>query len=207
MEPFVGQIMQVGFSFAPRGWAMCAGQLVAIQQNTALFSLLGTNFGGNGQSTFGLPDARGRVLTGTGTGPALAPVVLGEVAGTQNTSLTIANMPAHNHAAVFAGAVGTLGAQVQAKSGIPQAQLSDTPAAGSFLANTADPEVSGTPLIYAPASSAGTAVNMGGCSVTGAPGGTVTIGATGSSLPFSIQQPYLGITTIIATEGVFPSRN
>lgn len=207
MEPFMGQIMQVGFSFAPRGWALCAGQMVGISQNSALFSLLGTNFGGNGQTTFGLPDARGRVFTGTGSGPGLSPVVLGEIAGTPNTALTINNMPAHNHGAVFTGAVGTLGVQAQAKTGIPEAQLTDTPSAGAFLANTADPVVSGTPLIYAPASASGTAVNMGGASVTGAPGGTVTIGATGGSLPFSILQPYLGVTTIIATEGIFPSRN
>jgi microcystin-dependent protein len=207
MEPYMGQIMQVGFSFAPRGWALCWGQIIGIAQNSALFSLLGTTFGGNGQTTFGLPDARGRVFTGVGSGPGLPPVVLGEIGGTPNTTLTINNMPAHNHVAAFTGTVGTLGAQVQAKSGIAQAQLSDTPSAGCFLANTADPEVSGTPLIYAPASSAGTAVNIGGSSVTGAPGGTVTIGSTGGSLPFSIQQPYLGITTIIATEGIFPSRN
>ncbi len=207
MEPYMGQIMQVGFSYAPRGWALCWGQMVSVAQNTALFSLLGTNFGGNGQTTFGLPDARGRVFTGVGSGPALPPVVLGEVGGTPNATLTIGNMPAHNHAAAFTGAVGSLGAQVQAKTGVAEAQLTDGPSAGAFLANTADPVVSGTPLIYAPASAAGTAVNMGGASVTGTPGGTVTIGNTGGSLPFSIQQPYLGITTIIATAGIFPSRN
>ena len=207
MEPFMGQIMQVGFSYAPRGWLTCQGQILAISQQSALFSLLGTTFGGNGQNTFALPDSRGRMFLGTGQGPGLQPFSLGQIGGTENTTLMIPNMPAHNHTAVFTPSGGSFTGQVQAKSGIAQAQLSDTPTDGCFLANTADPEVSGTPLIYAPATSGGTPVNIGGVSVTGSTGGSVTVGLNGGTQPFSVLSPYLAVTTIIAVEGVFPSRN
>lgn len=96
-DPFLGQIMMVGFNFAPRGWATCDGQLMAISQNTALFALLGTQFGGNGQTTFGLPDLRGRVPIHQGQGPALTPRVMGEISGVENVQLNANQMPAHNH--------------------------------------------------------------------------------------------------------------
>lgn len=96
-EPFIGQIMCAGFNFAPQGWAELNGQLLSISQNTALFSLIGTTYGGNGQSTFGLPDMRGRTLLHAGQGPGLSPRVQGEVSGTEDTTLAIANMPPHAH--------------------------------------------------------------------------------------------------------------
>ncbi|MGC2236233.1 MAG: tail fiber protein [Pyrinomonadaceae bacterium] len=96
-EPFLGQINIFPYNFAPRGWAFCQGQLLSIAQNTALFSLLGTTFGGNGQTTFALPDMRGRVANSSGQGPGLASYDLGEVSGTQSVTLTIETMPAHNH--------------------------------------------------------------------------------------------------------------
>lgn len=206
-EPYIGQIMQVGFSFAPRGWMTCQGQILSVAQNTALFSLLGTVYGGNGQSTFGLPDARGRGFIGSGQGPGLQPYSQGQIGGTENTVLTSAQMPMHTHAATFTPGAGSFTGQLEAKSGVPQSQLSDTPTAGCFLANTADPEVSGTPLIYAPATSAGTAVNLGGVSVAGSVSGNVAVGISGGSQPLSILSPYLCVTTVIAVEGIFPSRN
>jgi microcystin-dependent protein len=84
-------------NFAPRGWAFCAGQLLSISTNTALFSILGTTFGGNGVQTFALPDLRGRAPVGTGQGPGLSNIDLGEVAGAENVNLSASNMPAHNH--------------------------------------------------------------------------------------------------------------
>ncbi len=84
-------------NFQIRGWAFCAGQILSIAQNTALFSLLGTTYGGNGQTTFALPDFRGRVPVGVGQGPGLPPVSLGEVSGTPTHTLIITEMPAHNH--------------------------------------------------------------------------------------------------------------
>ena len=95
--PYLGEIRNFGFTFAPVGWAQCAGQLMSIAQNTALFSLLGTTYGGNGVSTFALPDLRGRVPVGMGNGPGLTPRVQGEVSGTENTTVLVSNLPAHNH--------------------------------------------------------------------------------------------------------------
>jgi microcystin-dependent protein len=97
-ESFIASIMPVGFNFEPRGWALCNGQIISIAQNTALFSLLGTTYGGNGTTTFALPDLRGRFAIGTGQGTGLSPNSLGETGGSENVDLTIAQMPAHAHA-------------------------------------------------------------------------------------------------------------
>lgn len=97
-EPFLGQLMLFGGNFAPRGWALCNGQILAINQNTALFSLLGTTYGGNGQTTFALPDLRGRAPLHAGQGPGLSPYALGQVGGTENVTLLATEMPAHTHA-------------------------------------------------------------------------------------------------------------
>lgn len=204
MEPYMGQIMQVGFSFAPRGWMTCSGQIMSIAQNTALFSLLGTTFGGNGSSTFGLPDARGRTFIGTGQGPGLPPYSIGEIAGTPSTTLLIPNMPAHNHAAVFTP-TGSVTGSMQAKSGVGYAQETDAPSEGAFLGTVAENDT--LPRFYVPAGTPGTAVNLAGMIVTSTLGGTVTVGINGGSQPISIMQPYLAITTVIAVNGVFPSRN
>ena len=96
-EPFLGQIMLVPYNFAPRGWAFCAGQILPISQNTALFSLLGTTYGGNGQTTFALPDLRGRVPNSSGQGPGLANYDLGQVGGFESITLTTNAIPAHSH--------------------------------------------------------------------------------------------------------------
>ena len=105
-EPFLGEIRMVGFNFAPTGWAFCAGQTVAIAQNSALFALLSTTFGGDGRVTFGLPDYRGRSPVGMGAGPGLTVVQQGEKSGTESVVLTSAQMPQHTHAAVFTGQAG-----------------------------------------------------------------------------------------------------
>jgi microcystin-dependent protein len=96
-SPFLGQIQIFPYNFAPRGWAFCNGQILPIAQNTALFSLLGTTYGGNGQTTFALPDLRGRVPNSSGQGPGLSNYSLGQVGGTESTTLTINQMPAHGH--------------------------------------------------------------------------------------------------------------
>ena len=97
MEPYLGMIAIFGFNFAPRGWSMCWGQLLPISQNTALFSLLGTQFGGNGQTTFALPDLRGRAPVGFGQGPGLSPYYIGEMTGTEATVLLNTHLPVHRH--------------------------------------------------------------------------------------------------------------
>lgn len=96
-EPFLGEIRLFGFNFPPRGWAFCNGALMAISQNTALFSLLGTTYGGDGRTTFALPDLRGRAAVHPGQGPGLSDIRLGELGGAEVTTLTINNMPSHNH--------------------------------------------------------------------------------------------------------------
>ena len=96
-DPFLGEIRLVGFTFAPQGWALCDGQLLSIAQNTALFSLLGTTYGGNGQTTFALPDLRGRVPIHPGQGPGLSNYVLGEQSGSENVTLNTSQLPGHNH--------------------------------------------------------------------------------------------------------------
>ena len=101
MEPFIGQIMTVGFNFAPRGWAFCDGQIVSIAQHTALFSLLGTTFGGDGRMTFALPDLRGRSIVHMGSGPGLGPISWGQQGGNEQTSLSVPQLPAHNHIATM----------------------------------------------------------------------------------------------------------
>jgi microcystin-dependent protein len=98
MEPYIGQIMMFAGNFAPRGWAFCNGQLMSIAQNTALFSILGTTYGGDGKNTFALPDLRSRVPVHPGQGPGLSAYTLGEVGGTETVTLTTPQIPAHGHA-------------------------------------------------------------------------------------------------------------
>ena len=96
-NPFLGQMMAVGFNFAPRGWAFCDGQLLSISQNQALFSLLGTTFGGDGRTTFGLPDLRSRSIVHVGNGPGLTSIRWGERGGAESHTMTTAQMASHNH--------------------------------------------------------------------------------------------------------------
>lgn len=99
-EPYLGQIISVGFNFAPRGWAMCNGQLLPISQNDALFALLGTTYGGDGITTFGLPNLQSRIAIHQGQGPGLQNYVLGQASGTETVTLTTNQMPAHTHPAM-----------------------------------------------------------------------------------------------------------
>src|SRR6266568_1939545 len=96
-QPFIGEILIVGYNFAPRGFAFCNGQVLPISQNTALFSLLGTTYGGDGISNFALPNLQGCTPIGSGQGPGLTDRILGEVGGAANVTLTSAEMPAHLH--------------------------------------------------------------------------------------------------------------
>lgn len=97
VDPYIGEIMTIGFNFAPRGWALCDGQLLPISQNTALFSLLGTTFGGDGRTTFALPDTRGRAGVGVGNGPGLPDTAWGQRGGSTSFTITTAQMPSHSH--------------------------------------------------------------------------------------------------------------
>lgn len=178
--PMIAEIRMFAGNFAPRGWAFCQGQILSIAQNTALFSLLGTTYGGNGTTTFALPDLRGRVPVGTGQGPGLPAINLGEMSGSPTHTLISTEMPAHTHAA-----------QVTIKTN-NGAGSSSSPG-NSFPAASANRD-----SIYSSTTDNST-LNAGATQVT--------VGNTGGSQPFSIMQPYLGMNFIIALEGVYPSRN
>jgi microcystin-dependent protein len=180
-EPFLASIFIFAGNFAPRGYAFCQGQVLSIAQNTALFSLLGTTYGGNGQTTFALPDLRGRLPIGTGQGPGLPSVELGESAGVQQVSLTVNQMPAHTHSATVA---------INAAADNRPSQ--DTPAGGV-------PDSTAGTNTFAGAPDGRTVINAGMA--------TAQIGAAGGSQPVDIRNPFLGLNFIIALEGIFPSRN
>src|SRR5271157_5709210 len=139
-DPFLGEIRIFGGNFAPVGWAVCDGSLLQIAQNTALFSLLGTTYGGNGVQTFALPDLRGRVVLGFGNGPGLSPYVEGQAGGTETTTLTTAQMPSHSH---------SVGATETATTTDPK---------GAVPAKIEGASVGATPKAYGAASD-GTAMN------------------------------------------------
>jgi microcystin-dependent protein len=178
MEGYIAQIVLFAGNFAPRFWAFCNGQILSIAQNTALFSLLGTTYGGNGQTTFALPDLRGRAPIGAGQGPGLSSINLGQVGGIENTTLLIANMPAHNH-------VLTVNPRAVTEAGDTSVPTN------AYLANSGalDREFRAT----------GTLVNMAPANATS--------NIAGGSQPFSIRNPYLGMNYIICMEGIYPARN
>lgn len=210
-EPFIGQIVMFAGNFAPRGWAFCQGQIMSIAQNTALFSILGTTYGGNGQTTFALPDLRGRVPAGTGQGPGLPDVTMGEMAGSPSVTLTINNLPAHNHLATFMGTGA--GEALSASVNIPVANTGATDASpvANVLAQSQQPGRTPIPVnSYAAASSANGTLAGATAAISGSPwftGGNVAVGVTGSNIPVDNMPPYLGINYIIAVQGIFPSRN
>lgn len=195
MDCYLGFVMYFGGNFAPRNFSTCQGQTIAISQSSALFSVLGTSFGGNGTTTFMLPHLGGRVPVGTGQAPGLSHnYQVGEVAGVEQLTLNTGQMPMHVHA--FSSPFA-----LQALSGVAAGDESDTPTAGAFLGTVADTSGgTASPVLYAPAGS-GTPVNLAGGTITG------TTGVAGGSSPVPIMQPYLGLTAVICTQGIFPSRN
>ncbi len=201
MEAFLGTILGFGFNFNPSGWQLCQGQTLPISQNTALFALLGTNFGGNGQTTFQLPDLRGRTPIGQGQGLGLQSFAIGEVGGTENVSLTQSQLPQHTHAAT-----GTSTSTSTSTSTLNAATAQGSVAlpGGHALSGA-----NGT-LIYKPVA-AGQTVAMApesvGTTTTTTTNTTVTVAATGGSSPVPILQPYLCINYSICLTGIFPSRN
>jgi microcystin-dependent protein len=176
--PFLGQIVMFGGNFAPKGFALCNGQLLAISQNTALFSLLGTFYGGNGTSTFALPNLQGSVPVHMGTGPGLSPYSIGEFGGTQNVTVTAATMPSHSH--VF----------------------------NASTANATGPSPSGlVPAKPTAANAAAYAVSQSAPYPALAPQTMNSSSVAGGSQPHNNMMPTLFITFIIALTGIFPARN
>lgn len=178
MEPFIGQIMMFAGNFAPRGWALCDGQLLLISKNGPLFSILGTTYGGDGIQTFALPDLRGRVPMHFGTGPGLTPRTQGEVSGSESVTLTVNDLAQHNH--------GLSASESPANSIDPND--------GVLAVVTSSDTSTRPPYVY---SNAGVNRNMAFAS----------IGPAGNNEPFSIMSPYLVINFGIALEGIFPSQS
>jgi len=201
-DPFIGEIRMVGFNFAPTGWALCAGSLMAISQNQALFALLGTTYGGNGTSTFALPDLQGRSPVGVGNGLGLSPIVLGEKAGTENATLTINQLPNHTHTTGGGSVTVTGSVSVPACSSPTSGTLSGTPGPTTVLSTNV---AGGRPGELYTTTAANTNLLPFNVQSTGSVAAGNT-GATGGSLPLPIRNPYLGITCIIALQGIFPSR-
>jgi microcystin-dependent protein len=178
-EPFIGEIRPWALNFAPRGWAFCNGQLLPLSQNTSLFAVIGTYYGGDGKTTLGLPNLQGRAPMNLGHGPGLTNRNIGEVLGTPDVTLTEAQLPAHTH---------TLTAQnLDANSAAP---------AGQFLANSNQEGPRGRiPFsTYAPLAAQ-------------TPMAPPAIGSTGGSQSHENMQPYLAINMCIALVGIFPSRS
>lgn len=184
-EPFIGEVKLLAFQFAPKSYMSCAGQILAIASNTALFSLLGTTYGGNGSTTFALPDLQGRMPIGQGTGPGLPSHSMGEVSGSPTVSLMTSNIPAHVH---------TLNA---ARVSLPANETSgsNNSAVDSFPGNN------NSVGVWAEAATPGMFMAPGAAVVSG------TTDITGSNMPIGIMNPYLVMNYSIAIYGIFPSRN
>lgn len=180
MEPTLAEIRIFAGNFAPRQWAYCHGQLLPINQNQALFSLLGTTFGGDGRTTFGLPDLRGRTAIHAGHGPGLSDRRLGAKGGAETVTLTTTNLANHNHSD-----------QVRA----------------SNLAGNSDIPGGNYPATVEAVRSDGQGIPVLGYSTTNSitlPYGNTQ--NTGGNIPIDIRQPYLALNYIIAIQGIFPSR-
>lgn len=180
MDEYLGIVKLFAGNFAPQGWMFCNGAILSIQQYTALFSLLGTTYGGNGTTTFALPNLMGRVAVGAGNGAGLPAVTPGQAAGTATATLTNSNMPAHTHGQQFLSGAAT----------------TPTPATNLSLA-----QANGT----VPGTGDSTTTNIYGSAGTAVAGGQTA--AAGGNQPFSIMPPYLGMNYIICVNGLFPSRS
>jgi microcystin-dependent protein len=176
-DQFVGEIRVFALNFAPSGWAFCDGQLLAISQNAALFSLLGTNFGGNGTSTFGLPNLQGSVPLNWGQGPGLSSYELGEVGGEPTVTLVASTVPAHTHPLLAS----------------PHPANLNFPGPQNALARSSPAEIytlpGGTPPPPLQPLAAG------------------ALGTVGGSQPHNNLMPYLTLNFCIALTGIFPARN
>ncbi len=176
MEPFLGEIRLMGFGIVPKGWMACAGQTLPINTNQALFSLLGTTYGGDGRTTFALPDLRGRVTLGFGQGLGLQSYAPGQRAGTESVTLQAANMPVHAHPIT-----GTLKATATPTGTDPN---------GSYPAKSTTNQYS----------TAGGNANLSGAMLTG------NLDMNGGNQPHENRQPVMALNYCIALQGIFPSR-
>lgn len=212
-DSFTGQIQGFGFNFAPRNWSFCAGQLVAISQQTALFSLINTFYGGDGRTNFGYPNLTSRSAIGfnMGNGFGVTPYELGTMAGVEDVTLSLSQMPLHSHTADFTPASGGGAVSTTVKATTEDGE-SATPSAGSYLATTV-PGPAGPDQpekIYRTTTpTAGSLVDLGGVSSSGggSAGGTVTVHNAGGGAEIENRAPFTAINFSMCIEGLYPQRN
>lgn len=182
MEGMIGEIRMFGGNFAPRAWALCDGQLLPINQNSALFSIIGTIYGGDGRTTFALPDIRGRAVLGPGNGPGLPSYKEGQKQGAETTTLSISTMPSHNHSF-----------NLRASSQPPISGQASIFSAMSVIPTT--PGVTATANRYAIASNGSMNADA------------FVLANTGGGQSFNNMMPYQTVNYVICMQGVFPSRS
>lgn len=201
MEGTIGEIRGFAGNFAPLNWQFCQGQIMSIAQETALFAILGTTYGGDGVTTFQLPNIQSRIVIGTGQGLGLPDYALGEILGEEEHTLLTTEIPAHNHTATVqtdstpaSATFELMGVPGQGGKALPQNNLLGQDA---------------TATIYAPGGSPTVAMNAGSVTLDSltVPVPGVTVSLAGSSIPHSNIQPVLAMNYIICINGIFPSRN
>jgi microcystin-dependent protein len=178
-QPYVGQIIMFGGNFAPAGWMTCSGQLLPISEYDTLFNLIGTTYGGDGQSTFGLPDLQGRVPIHQGQGSGLSPYIVGQNGGVEGVTLTTQTIAAHNHLAATTAKAGT----------------TNVPGTTTLLADEGPAGITAV-FTYGPYDSANQTTLL-----------PATVGITGGNQPHENRQPVLAVTFCISLFGVYPSQN
>ena len=181
MDNFLGQITLFACNFAPQKWAMCQGQIIPISQNAALFSLLGTQFGGNGTTNFGLPDLRGRMPNNMGQAPGLSPYTIGQTGGAAGVVLTDANIPSHTHAFLTYNTAATTGSPVGALPAIGPSSGQHGHETETKLYSGSAPNVTLSNLLVNP--------------------------IEGSNRPHDNMQPALALNWCIALQGIMPERS
>ena len=182
-QPFLGQIIMFGGTFQIAGWAFCNGQLMPIDQNPALYNLIGTTYGGDGVTTFALPNLQSRVAIHQGTGQGLSTYVIGQAAGTENVTLNTSQIPAHNHGFSASGTTATSGGQTPTGSTLPGVPSQLSTGYLYVAANGSQPPPTAETLA------------SGACSMTG------------GNIPHANLMPTLCVTYLIALQGIYPSQS
>lgn len=202
-DPFMGEINYVGFNFAPRNWSKCDGGILSISSNTALFSLLGTSFGGNGTTTFGLPDMRGRVPVHQGQGPGLSTYVIGHQGGYEGVQLSLSTLPTHTHVATVENTTVTGSAATSSLMGSGTTVSAGGPSGNSLGTASGLNKYYATdaPTVAMHAGSVTTTISSLDLEVD------ISNANTGSGQSHENRMPYTVLNCVIALQGTYPSRN
>ncbi|MBI9068859.1 MAG: phage tail protein [Salinivirgaceae bacterium] len=207
MEGTIGEVKIFAGNFAPRTWAYCEGQLMDVSQHTSLFSVLSNIYGGDGRTNFKLPDLRGRVPVGVGTGSGLTPITLGQLGGTQNHILSTNEMPQHTHTAQATASSVSVGGTATAVMNVSTEECEERSPDNRVLGPSSSSDM------YQDTATAGKTLKSDAITVdtsaltVDVSGLSVAVNPAGGSQTFSIMQPYLGMHWIICLDGLYPSRS